>query len=294
MLFKKLNIHRYKKFASFKMFPLEDKNPLGGTAKNRWICDPNDVMRMVHKRLIYYIRSLSVDLSSSRACRPGDSPVKNVLCHCDNQYFYLTDISDAYKNVDEKRLAKVITSVDPNLDESQEEEVLSTLRDYCFLPEEGLAMGLPASPDLFNLYAAVVIDSELRKLSNKYDVTYTRYLDDFTFSSNKPIGARKRRKFRKVITKAGFDISHHKSKVLDLSKGEVFINGIGISQEGDLFLPRHYLDRLNGCIHLALKGEVKPEKVESMMGSFKSITQKPFNRTEQKTMERYKRFRRQL
>lgn len=153
-------------------------------------------------------------------------------------------------------------------------------------------MGLPASPDLFNCYAAVTLDPPLRALADRYSVTYSRYLDDLTFSSDEPIGAKKRKAFREVVSQAGLSVHHRKSKVRDLTKGAVFVNGVGIASTGRLFLPRKYLRHLNGCMYMASRGAVEPAVVEGMMSVFQSFTHTPtLNRTELKTWRRYRRFR---
>lgn len=281
---------------TFRRFPLRDANPLGGTVKQRWICEPNEAMRAVHAKLIRYLRALPLDWSSSAAGRPGDSPVRNVLRHRHHRYFYLTDIHNAYRSVEGRRLAGVLATVDMTsfaLVDGAAKKIYQFLLRYCLAPEGGLAVGLPASPDLFNVYAAHLVDPSLRTLAERYGITYSRYLDDLTFSSDAPIGARKRRAIREeVVRNTGFSISHRKSEVRDIKTGAVFVNGVGITPERWLFLPRHYLRRLNGHLHLASRGAMKPAVIEGMMGVFKSFTRTPaFNRTELKTWKRYKRFR---
>jgi hypothetical protein len=279
---------------SFERFILLDKNPLGRTTQFR-ICErPNESMRILHKRLIHYLRSLKIDLPFATGAKPGDSPLKNVMLHRHNRYFYLTDIRNAYLNVNGKRLASILCEVDRRL-VGQEEEVFNFLQKYCLSSQGGLIIGAPASPDLFNLYAGNLIDRPLASLSKRYSLTYTRYLDDLTFSSSKvPIGKRKRKAIRTIIETAGFKISHRKSQVLDLKKGTIEINGVGLEWGGRIFLPRDYTRKISGLLHLALRGRnINPNKIHGMMGVFLALTdRRNLNETERKIIKKYQAYRR--
>ena len=280
---------------SFKNFSLQDVNPLGGTRKNRKLCKPNRPMRILHRRIIESVRSLPIDLSSSTACRPGDSPVKNINRHRHRRYFYITDLHNAYPNVNSRRLAEVLMSLDLSLN-GRMEILLAFLSRFCFTSEGGLAIGLPASPDLFNLYAAVLIDTPMRELCERYRLTYTRYLDDLTFSAEEPIGVRKRKELRKVICAAGFAVQHRKSQVCYLKKGPIFINGIGLDETGRVFIPRRYLRFIDGRLHFALKpnSSVGLPVIAGLMGVFHSLEISFFNQIEVKTLERCRRFKQLL
>lgn len=249
-------------------------------------------MSILHKRLIRYLRALKVPLPSATGCRHKDSAVKNVMRHNQNRYFYLLDILNAFPSVNIELLTQILCKIDSRLT-SQEKEVLSFLQKYCVSPQGGLVIGAPASPDLFNIYCGILIDPLLEYLCRGYSLTFTRYLDDFTFSSSKvPIGKRKRRAIRKTITAAGFSVNHRKSKVYDLKKGAIKINGVGLEFGGRIFLPRHYLRMIHGLSHRAITGEdIRPNKIHGMMGVFwPTIVDNNLNKTEQVLVAKYRAF----
>ncbi len=291
----------------FTSFYLKDNNPLGGTEKKRLIWAPNKAMRIIHQRFYEWIRSLKVNSPFAVGSIPGESPLTNVQRHLANRFFYLTDISKAYKNVDAGRMALALCSA-AKMD-SQEQEALAFLKKYCFLPGGGLITGAPASPDLFNLYAALFIDVEMAKIceygglmpSSYYrplkNLVYTRYLDDLTISSKEPIPSDIRKLVRSIIEDAGFKINHRKSAVLDLQKGPIVINGIGLKRlrGGKVltFLPRHYMRKVKGAMHRALKNEDRSlvHKVHGMWGTFRSATgHRALNVTERKFLQTYREF----
>lgn len=278
----------------FKEFWIKDKNPLGGTVKLRLIKAPNESMRILHGKLKLWLRSLEIKLPFAAGARRGDSPVKNVKRHRYNRYFYLTDLKRAYQYVDGKKLALILCRLEPKL-AGQEKDVFEFLEKYCLSPEGGLIIGAPASPDFFNIYAGILIDGPLAPLCEKSGITFSRYLDDLSFSSGKlPIGKRKRKTIRMVVEAAGSKINHRESRVLDLKRGPVEINGVGLEFGGRIFLPRHFAKKILGMLHSAMQeNNINPEKIHGMMGVFFDLTdRKNPNQTERKIMRKYQAYRR--
>jgi hypothetical protein len=113
-----------------------------------------------------------------------------------------------------------------------------------------------------------------------------------TFSSKIPIGKRKRRSIREIIKKAGFEVNHRKTKIFDLKKGPIVINGVGLELGGRIFLPRHYLRKIKGTIYKATKeGTISKEKVRGMMGVFWGATNVlQLTNTERKLISQYEAF----
>ncbi len=288
----------------FNTFTLVDRNPLSGHNKIRIIHAPNDDMREVHKRFIRWLRKLRIEMPYATAALPGMSPLRNVNRHRQygrrkngrtpfRRYLYLLDLKSAYQNVDPEKLAAIIWKRNRTLP-GDEQEVLEFLWKYCLSKEEGgLLVGAPASPDLFNIYAREVIDVYLEPVCEQYNLVYSRYLDDLTFSAERKIGWRKREIIRDIILRAGFDISHRKSHILDLAKHPVAINGVGIELSGRVFMPRHALLSLRSLLYRAVSGyEVSPHQIHGTMGLFKSLTDldNP-NEAEKEIIRLYQQFR---
>lgn len=248
-------------------------------------------MRDIHAQLIRFLRTLDLDLSCAQGATPKSSPKKNVIIHRKNRFFYLLDIKNAFPSVDGENLAEIISGLNESL-QGKKDEVFAFLKAYCLSDAHGLLVGAPASPDLFNIYAAYLIDAKLSEFSKKHGITYTRYIDDLTFSSRRKIGKRKRKEIRGVIEKAGFAISHRKSAVYDLKKRPIEINGIGLEFGGRIFLPRHYLNKIRGLLHRAIKsGGVSKNRINGFMGVFWSATEKrKLNQKEEKIFKLYREY----
>lgn len=275
---------------------INDVNRVSGQRKKRLIFQQNQAMKIVHQRLIKYLRDLCVDIDFrfAQGSRPKNSPDKNLSFHRRHRWFYLTDISDAYRSVKMEKLALILNQLDHHdgafADLQATRDFLSR---YCFIDGHSLVMGATASPDLFNIYVAKLVDQPLGELCRQYYLIYTRYLDDFCFSTSQaPIGKRKRKAIRTIIESAGFKISHHKSKVCDLKKGPIVINGIGLIWGGRTFVPRHYLRRLRGLIYRAqFDTEIDPAVIHGMMGVLRlNNRNNKLNQIERKLMSQYCRF----
>jgi hypothetical protein len=172
----------------------------------------------------------------------------NVMPHrsdsCFNSHFYQIDIKDAYENVNLEQLAEVISKSDESL--GSKEEVLGFLQQYCSGQRGGLATGAPASPALFDFYCMSAIDNSW--ITKKTGLAYTRYLDDITISSQAPIPSVLRERIRTVVTDAGFQINHQKSRVLDRRKGPVTITGVTITPDGKLRPADAFIVSLSGLL----------------------------------------------
>lgn len=278
----------------FERFTLTDKNPLGGTEKIRICYKPNKSMDVLHQRLITYLRGLKKTLPNATACRPKNNPRKNIELHSKNRFLFATDIKNAYSKVNDIKLALILCHLDPNL-KNRQRKVLIFLKRYCLTLKGGLITGAPASPDLFNIYAAALLDEPLALLCQKHGITFSRYLDDLLFSSSKVhIGKRKRKEIRKIIEDAGFQINHRKSAIYDLRKGPAVINGIGLEFGGRIFLPRHFLKKIKGLLHRAItKKDVDQNKINGVMGVFFAITDfRNPNQAEQRILRSYRSYRR--
>ena len=249
----------------YKIFKIKDKNLLAGTVKTRMISAPNKAMLRI-TRMFYGIIRLRLEKKKIKfpyatAVLPGSNPLKNVLRHLrtGNRYFYLLDIKDFYPSTKGDQIVSCLVDQALGLDLATSDELTQFLKKYCLSTSETLRIGGPASPDLANLVAAHLLDREMAILCKKYSLTYTRYLDDLTFSAKRSIGRRKSEAIRKVIEQAGFEISHRKTVIADIKRESVVITGIGI-KDGRIFIKRSFLRKINGLMHLIDKEKIQPQR----------------------------------
>jgi RNA-directed DNA polymerase len=293
-----------KEEPNYRTFTIKDKNPLAGTTKTRLISAPNLPMLRINRMFYGFIRLRlkrnNIKFPYATAILQGTNPLKNVLRHlrANNRYFYLLDIKDFYLGITGDQIVSCLTDKTFNLDLAPVYELNEFLKKYCLSPSGVLRMGGPASPDLANLVVARLLDEEMAILCKKYNLVYTRYLDDLTFSSKRRFGKEKRKVIRKTIEKSGFEINHRKTVIADTKKQPVTITGIGI-RNGKIFIKRAFLRRMNGLMHLTNKGQFKDQGkkpinvVRGLMSAFWSTIPyrgRSLNELEKKTIRNYLNF----
>ncbi len=108
-----------------------------------------------------------------------------------------------------------------------------------------LPMGSPTSPVLSN-YATLKMDEELMQLCAWSGITYTRFADDCSFSSDCEIDRKTIQMIRDVITAHRFIINEDK-QVLYRPEDEKIVTGIVVGQSV-LSLPEGYLSQIRNEI----------------------------------------------
>lgn len=258
----------------FKQETRNDRNRMSGHSKVRKIMVPNEPMRKLQSQLREYLRTLPVDYTYATAYRPGCATKLNVERHRKSRYFYLMDLESAFDQVNGIDLAFALTELvrrmareavavfNPpmKLEErpfgSDANDMFVFLKKYCLLPSgNGLPQGGPASQDLFNIYYAVRLDGLVGQYARKHGLVYSRYGDDLTVSSRKPIGKVMRQKLRGIILRNAGELSHHKCEVVDIARvggQSILINGIRLRYGGMMQAPAHFVRQARAITRAAL------------------------------------------
>src|SRR5665213_2186769 len=146
----------------------------------RVVWAPNKPIREEHDWLLYQLGMLDLEMPYATGGVRYRNIFSNVQRHRANRHFFQLDLADAYGQVHLPTLAVKLSEL--GLPESPQENH-SRLQESFTPPEGGgLAQGGPASPMLFNIYC-LDLDAELGVFCQEQGITYSRYLDDLTFSS---------------------------------------------------------------------------------------------------------------
>lgn len=131
----------------------------------------------------------------------------------------------------------------------------------CF--ENGLPQGSPCSPIIANLIARS-LDVKLANFAHRNSATYSRYVDDITFSTNKEsfqdkIAFIKKenviigKSLSKIINKSGFSINNDKSRI-QYSDSRQEVTGLIVNQFVNV--PSDYRHALRPMVHSLFKRNV--------------------------------------
>lgn len=201
-----------------------------GSVKEREIHIPSEETLTAHRHMLRRLHNLDIDMPYASGGLPGKHIVEhNVAPHSNNNEFYMIDIKDAFSAVNLDTLRDIVREQLPSTDQTAPFAVEEFIDDWVDMPNiNGLPQGAPTSPYLFNLYCNATIDPAIGELADERGHTYTRYLDDLTLSSKRPIGRYDREAVRATLDSAGFELSTHKTKRHTLGPHAVSITGVSI------------------------------------------------------------------
>lgn len=169
-----------------------------------------------------------VDINdSSHGFIKNKSIITNANVHVNNKTILKMDITDFFPSINIKRVISVFQNF------GYSSKVAYYLASICTLDNQ-LPQGAATSPTLSNIISKRM-DKRLNKLSNSFNILYTRYADDLTFSGHY-ISPRIIPLVSKILYEEGFKVNDAKTMLIT-GKGKKIITGISINS-GTLKLPK--------------------------------------------------------
>lgn len=180
----------------------------------------------------------------------------NARLHVGKRYVLNVDIHDFFPSITAPRIQGLLTSGPYELTSN----VAHIITQLCSHPDGFLPQGAPTSPILSNMICRRM-DGELQRLASEYRCTYSRYVDDITFSSGSDpfpeaiarypialgtsqvvIGTR----LRSLIRKNGFELNYLKSR-LQVSWSRQEVTGLTVNEK--INVRRSYVKNLRAILH---------------------------------------------
>lgn len=179
--------------AKYKKFQIPKKS--GGI---REICAPLGGMKAVQRELATLLNVCRAEILEasprppiSHGFREALSIITNAHIHTSRRYVLNVDLADFFPSFNFGRVRGFFLK---DRDFALHEKVATVIAQIaCF--ENRLPQGSPCSPVIADMIAHV-LDMHLVRLAKKHRVTYSRYADDLTFSTNQ-------RLFPEALAKAG-------------------------------------------------------------------------------------------
>lgn len=154
------------------------------TSGHRVIAQPTKELKE-YQRAFLQIQSFPVHEVATAYC-VGLSIKDNALKHKTNSYLLKMDLKNFFNSINNNLFWKIWV-VNKKLPEAKDKELIEKLLFWS--PSKSLqgklilSVGAPSSPLLSN-FIMYRFDEHLFKACNKLSITYTRYADDLTFSTN--------------------------------------------------------------------------------------------------------------
>jgi len=196
-------------FTPYSEFIVSKQN--GG---NRHIEEPNEVLKKIQKKLNTYLQAIYFKYRTKAAYGfmidvKGEydrTIVSNARQHLSSQYLINMDFTNFFHAITEEMVKRMFYSYPFQF----VNELSDLLADLCCYKGR-LPMGAPSSPVLTNLYC---IDFDLRVTDymNQFDIRYTRFVDDMTFSGDAPIKDIVEPYINQLSTEYGLSINQAKTK----------------------------------------------------------------------------------
>lgn len=234
----------------------------GGT---RTITAPCGDLKKLLKVVSYALKDLYLFIPSSvMGFVDGCSVATNATAHTGRAYVLNIDLKDFFPSIKRRMVISSLRNL------YADDDVAKLIARLCTLsPEDGgednLPQGAPTSPILSNI-VCMALDCRLSVLAQRYSLTYTRYADDITFSSDHNV-YREDGSFWKtlqnIIVNCGFTINDKKTRLLrPWQRQEV----TGVTVNNKCNISRKYIKNLRAELHQMQYRQVSMKEWVRVMG----------------------------
>lgn len=214
-------IYKIPTKAKYKSFQIPKKS--GGI---RVIQAPIPRLKRVQKSLAKFLQEVFLEIQKKRGVKlncivshgfmPKLSTVTNAKNHRNKNYVFNSDLKDFFPSINFGRVYGFFV----RNEEFALDHRVATVIAQIACHENCLPQGSPCSP-IISDFIGHILDMRLSKVATRYRCTYTRYVDDLTFSTNE-------RTFPKEIAYADQD-NEHKWHAGDTLLENVFKSGFKLN-----------------------------------------------------------------
>lgn len=202
-----------KKTGQFKTY-------LDGTIKKRVIRPSKKELKKIQSKIKDRILSQIELPSNIHGGVKKKSNITNAKPHQGNKYKFVTDLKDFYPSIKSKTIHDAFIKLGFNKQFAFYVTKLTTWKGE-------LPQGTPTSTHISNIIF-LETDLKLLKVCKENNITYTRYIDDLTFSSQKNI-QEFIPFFLNTIKESGFKLSYRKTEYkekINVTGIDIFLNKI--------------------------------------------------------------------
>lgn len=228
----------------YNVFTVPKKN-----GKQRIIEDPADALQTLQARLNDYLQPLyffnRTEAAYGYLIKPDDvretrNIVTNAKVHSRSRYLLNIDVKDFFHYIKWQKLFDALTAAPFNI----HYDVAVCICHLCTFNGR-LPMGAPTSPALSNI-AAHKFDREMQQYCLGEKMTFTRYVDDMSFSGDAEITERHFSQLCTIITKEGYE--PHPQKIKWFGDGDTkIITGLHV-KNGTVSVAPDYMHEIEAEI----------------------------------------------
>jgi RNA-directed DNA polymerase len=155
------------------------------TSGTRTIAQPIRELKDYQRALVDLFQEYFPIHDSSMAYIKGKDIKRNAKAHSQNTYFLKMDFTDFFNSITPKLFWKACERADIEFDWFEKEIIEKTIfwKPSKYSNKLVLSIGAPSSPFVSN-FIMYSFDDEIVRYCKEKEITYTRYADDMTFSTN--------------------------------------------------------------------------------------------------------------
>jgi RNA-directed DNA polymerase len=242
----------------FNKFKIKKHAEPGKKAKLRDITAPHEEIKAPLKdfnkilQFIYDKRNSDFQV----AYKKGKNIINNAERHIEKQYMFKVDLSDFFPSCKREFVGKYLRMFfknSPNK-ETLENDFLNIILDD---KTDALFIGNPISGTLANVIISKPVQY-IKNITNGYDMEFSVYADDMTFSSDRFIS--------EVFVNSLFNLAFNRYEMIDFFKLNTSkshgmtgsrrkVTGVAINQNNEMTIPRTFYRKLRVKIHKLSIGE---------------------------------------
>jgi RNA-directed DNA polymerase len=218
----------------------------GGT---RNISAPSPHLKKIQRTINYYLQAIYLiykpDCSFGFIIKPADysqwhTIVSNASRHTNKKFVMNIDLQDFFPSITAKRVKELFQG---SIFQFSEEisNILALLCTY----QKSLPTGSPASPVISN-FICLEMDGELIAFCKEKNITYSRYADDLTFSSDNYFTKEYVSEIKTIIQKHNFTINPKKFRIQSSFRQQT-VTGLLVNRRVNV--DRKYIRNLRAVLH---------------------------------------------
>lgn len=181
----------------------------------RTISSPRGSLKSMLTYLNVIFQAMYEPTDAAMGFVPGRSIADNASMHTGRNYVFNTDLKDFFPSIRQPRIWKML-QLKPF---SMNKEIASAVAGLCCMQDSNgdgvLPQGSPCSPILTNIVCRN-LDRRLMGVAKRFNLKYTRYADDITFSSDYNVfqdGSDFMTEFHRIVDEQNFVINDKKTRL---------------------------------------------------------------------------------
>lgn len=258
---------------TYKLYTIPKKN--GGV---RVIAQPAKETKFIQHWLIKNIFQTLPIHELAMAYQDGSSIKRNATAHKNNNFLVKLDFENFFTSI---KAVDLVSHFSKHFQGKLSDEDIKDIARISCIKMKGsdvlcLSIGAPSSPILSNTIM-FEFDCKVFEWCKEHGITYTRYADDLTFSTNKKgISIKIEPAIREIVRKLKYPrLRFNNTKTTHLSmKHQRRITGIIINNEGNISLGRERKREISTLIHrfsLRLLSDTDVFTLQGLLGFAKDV-----------------------